>query len=147
MKWPFLQQLISRDWTAFDGPAVSTRTRHLEPRTRKAEVVKSVCPYCAVGCGHDVHVLDGKIIDIEGDADSPISRGCLCPKGPQPFNLSPARIARTRFSTARRAQPRGKPSRLTAPCEWLLSTREATWEDRNNECAPLRRTLGIAHLL
>src|SRR5450755_849028 len=59
-----------------------------EPRTRAADrVAKSICPYCAVGCGQDVYVRDGRIIDIEGDSDSPISRGCLCPKGSASFEL------------------------------------------------------------
>ena len=85
--WPFLQQLTSGDWNA-SQTAVSGRSRSLAPRTRSADsVVKSICPYCAVGCGQDVHVRDGKIIDIEGDADSPISRGCLCPKGSATFQL------------------------------------------------------------
>jgi formate dehydrogenase major subunit len=83
-EWPLLQQLMSGDWNTPAGPAVSNRSRNLAPRTRTADrVVKSVCPYCAVGCGQDVLVKDGKIIDIEGDSDSPISRGGLCPKGCQ----------------------------------------------------------------
>ena len=44
-------------------------------------MVRSVCPYCAVGCGQRVYVKDGKVSQIEGDPDSPISRGRLCPKG------------------------------------------------------------------
>ena len=47
----------------------------------------SICPYCAVGCGQDVYVKDGRITDIEGDPDSPISRGRLCPKGAATFQL------------------------------------------------------------
>ncbi|MBZ5583417.1 MAG: dehydrogenase, partial [Acidobacteriia bacterium] len=55
--WPLLKQIAGRDLTALDGPAVSNRTRTLAPRTRSADkVVKSVCPYCAVGCGQDVYV-------------------------------------------------------------------------------------------
>lgn len=88
LQWPFLQQVASGDWNALNGPAVSDRSRELAQRTRYADrVVKSVCPYCAVGCGQHVHVRDGKIIDIEGDSDSPISRGCLCPKGSATFQL------------------------------------------------------------
>ena len=50
-------------------------------------MVKSVCPYCAVGCGQKVYVKDGRILDIEGDEDSPVSRGHLCPKGAATFQL------------------------------------------------------------
>src|SRR6266567_7199958 len=50
-------------------------------RIRDAKVVHSVCPYCAVGCGLNIYVKDGKVLDIEGNPDSPISHGTLCPKG------------------------------------------------------------------
>src|SRR5260370_40819986 len=66
---------------------LSERSKHLEPRIHDARMVKSVCPYCAVGCGQRVYVKDGKVIDIEGDYDSPISGGCLCPKGGARFQL------------------------------------------------------------
>src|SRR2546430_2941695 len=59
---------------------VSKRSQHLKPRIHDAKMFKSVCPYCAVGCGQRVYVKDGKVIDIEGDYDSPISGGCLCPR-------------------------------------------------------------------
>src|SRR5579862_6088741 len=86
--WPFLQQILERDFTSEAGPAVSPRSKDLRPRTESAaRVVKSICPYCAVGCGQDVYVKDGQIINIEGDSDSPISRGCLCPKGSATFQL------------------------------------------------------------
>ena len=65
----------------------SERTKHLQPRIRDAKMFKSVCPYCAVGCGQRVYVKDGKVIDIEGDYDSPISGGCLCPKGAASYQL------------------------------------------------------------
>ena len=43
--------------------------------------MQSVCPYCAVGCGQRVYVKDERVVQIEGDPDSPVSRGRLCPKG------------------------------------------------------------------
>jgi formate dehydrogenase major subunit len=58
------------------------------PRTRGATVVESVCPYCAVGCGQLIYVKGGKIIDIEGNPDSPINEGTLCPKGSNAFQLA-----------------------------------------------------------
>jgi formate dehydrogenase major subunit len=51
-------------------------------------VVPSVCPYCAVGCGVLVHVRDGRVVNIEGNPDSPINRGTLCPKGAASFQLT-----------------------------------------------------------
>jgi formate dehydrogenase major subunit len=56
-------------------------------RIAGAREVPSVCPYCAVGCGQLVHVRDGKIINIEGNPDSPISQGTLCPKGAATYQL------------------------------------------------------------
>ena len=50
-------------------------------RTQGAKVFRSVCPYCGVGCGQLIHVRDRKIVNIEGDPESPINRGTLCPKG------------------------------------------------------------------
>ena len=60
-----------------------------QARTQTAEkVVKSICPYCAVGCGQKVYVQDGQVTQIEGDPDSPISRGRLCPKGSASLQLT-----------------------------------------------------------
>ena len=58
------------------------------PRIRDAKVVHSVCPYCAVGCSLNVYVKDGKVIDIEGNPDSPINHGTLCPKGSATFQYT-----------------------------------------------------------
>src|ERR1700744_1185316 len=65
------------------GPAVtSEHTRTMAPRNSTADrVVQSVCPYCAVGCGQRIYVENEKVVQIEGDPDSPVSRGRLCPKG------------------------------------------------------------------
>jgi formate dehydrogenase major subunit len=112
--------------------------------------VKSICPYCAVGCGQDVHVRNGKIIDIEGDADSPISRGCLCPKGSATFQLVTGAhrqqhvLYRAPGATDWRTIPLDRAMQMVA--DRVKRTRDETWEDRDNEGAPLRRTLGIAHL-
>src|SRR5579863_3854529 len=86
--WPFLKQLRDADAWGLGETAVSDRTRTLAPRTRDSDkVARSVCPYCAVGCGQLVYVKKGRIVDIEGDPDSPISAGCLCPKGAATFQL------------------------------------------------------------
>ncbi len=57
-------------------------------QVKQGKEVPSVCPYCAVGCGQIVTVADGKIIDIQGNADSPINEGTLCPKGAATFQLA-----------------------------------------------------------
>ncbi|MBO0863393.1 MAG: hypothetical protein J2P21_33845 [Chloracidobacterium sp.] len=57
-------------------------------RIRGATEVTSVCPYFAVGCSQKVYIKGGKIIDIEGNYDSPINEGSLCPKGANTFQLT-----------------------------------------------------------
>src|SRR5450631_2076423 len=80
--WPVYRQLTGTDRLGLGAATKSARTEALRPRTATADqVVKSVCPYCAVGCGQNVFVKDEKVIQIEGDPDSPVSRGRLCPKG------------------------------------------------------------------
>jgi formate dehydrogenase major subunit len=58
------------------------------PRIRGAHVTHSVCPYCAVGCSQLVYTKGGKIIDVEGNPESPINEGTLCPKGANTFQLT-----------------------------------------------------------
>jgi len=57
-------------------------------RLRGATVTESLCPYCAVGCGQLIFSKGGELIDIEGDPESPISGGHLCPKGANAFQLA-----------------------------------------------------------
>jgi formate dehydrogenase major subunit len=67
------------------------RAARAEVRSLKianAREVPSVCPYCAVGCGQIVSVRDGRIINIEGNPESPINRGTLCPKGAATYQLA-----------------------------------------------------------
>lgn len=64
--------------------------------------VPSICPYCAVGCAQLVSVRDGKIVNIEGNPDSPINRGTLCPKGAATYQLAvnPNRVTRVWYRAA-----------------------------------------------
>jgi formate dehydrogenase major subunit len=87
--WPVYRQLTGPDKLGLGAAAKSAHTAGLRPRTAAADkVVKSVCPYCAVGCGQQVFVEDGKVTQIEGDPDSPVSRGHLCPKGSASLQLT-----------------------------------------------------------
>ena len=80
--WPVYRQLSGPDPLGRGKAAESARSVSLRPRTERADrVVASVCPYCAVGCAQRVYVKDEQVIQIEGNPDSPISRGRLCPKG------------------------------------------------------------------
>jgi formate dehydrogenase major subunit len=94
-QWPVVRQLLhGGDGT---GPeAMSDRTRALRSRTGGASVTRSVCPYCGVGCGQLIFHRDGKLLAIEGDPDSPISQGDLCPKGAASHQLLTHRQRETR---------------------------------------------------
>ncbi len=76
-----------RRYVGFAPVPMSKRSKQLEARTQGADVAISVCPYCAVGCSQLVYHRDGKIIDIEGNPESPISAGHLCPKGASTYQL------------------------------------------------------------
>jgi formate dehydrogenase major subunit len=149
--WPLLEQVRRKDWAGLGAPAFSKRTLELIPRTKSADrVVKSVCPYCAVGCGQLVYVRDGKITDIEGDPDSPISEGCLCPKGAATFQLVTGShrvhhvLYRRPHGTEWETIPLERAMDMVA--ERVKRAREEHWEDVGEEGHPLRRTLALAHL-
>lgn len=78
LEWPVLRQLLEHDPTGRNHAAKSRATENLTARIATADrVVHSVCPFCAVGCGQNVYVKDEKVVQIEGNPDSPISRGRL----------------------------------------------------------------------
>ena len=124
----------------------------LRPRTATADrVVKSICPYCAVGCGQNVYVKDERVIQIEGEPDSPISRGRLCPKGSASFEQlvnSPQREYRVKYR-----RPYGHEwesldfdTAMDMIADRMVGTRWETWEDALPDGSPLRRTLGLGFL-
>jgi formate dehydrogenase major subunit len=134
------------------GPAArSARSETLRPRIAEADrMVRSVCPYCAVGCGQRVYVKDERVIQIEGDPDSPISRGRLCPKGSASKQLvtHPGRLDKVRYR-----RPYGTEweeldleTAMDMIAERVLETRERTWEETDPEGRRVNRTLGFAHL-
>src|SRR6202167_4420804 len=87
LSWPVVRQILG----AADGTgeeAMSERTRALLPKNEGAQVARSVCPYCAVGCGQLVFHKGNKLISIEGNPASPLSRGRLCPKGSASYELT-----------------------------------------------------------
>jgi len=150
-RWPLLRQIRTGDLAGLGETARSPRSATLLPRTAKADrVVRSVCPYCAVGCGQLVFVKDEKITDIEGDPDSPISRGCLCPKGAATFQLV---TGSHRVQQVLHRKPYAAEWE-TVPLDWAMDrvaelvrkTREETWEETTPDGHAVHRTLGIAHL-
>jgi formate dehydrogenase major subunit len=123
----------------------------LSARTREADdVVRSVCPYCAVGCGQLVYTKDGRITDIEGDPDSPVSRGRLCPKGAATFQLVTGshRTEQVLYRPPRSTEWETLPleTAMDMVAERVRRTRDETWESVDDQGRTVNRTLGIAHL-
>jgi formate dehydrogenase major subunit len=151
MNWPVLKQLSAGDLRGLGSTAHSQRTEALGSRTEDAdEVVRSVCPYCAVGCGQLVYVKDDKIIDIEGDPDSPISEGCLCPKGAATFQLVTGshRVQQVLYRRPRGTEWEAIPLEraMDMVAERVRAARDENWEDATEEGDPLNRTMAFAHL-
>jgi formate dehydrogenase major subunit len=151
IKWPVLKQVAQRDAFGLGDTAHSERSNALGARTEKADkVARSICPYCAVGCGQLVYVKDDRITDIEGDPDSPISEGCLCPKGAATFQLVTGThrvhqvLYRRPHGTEWEQMPLEKAMGMVA--ERVKKARDQTWQDLDTEGNPLRRTLALAHL-
>ena len=146
---PLLRQL--RDPLGLGRAAQSRRSRDLVARTRTADkVVRSVCPYCAVGCGQKVFVKDEKVVQIEGDPDSPISRGRLCPKGAasEQYVNSPLRETRVKYR-----RPGGTSwedldldTAMDMIADRVVATRRETWEEADGQGRPLNRTRGFGLL-
>ena len=149
--WPVLRQLTQRDPLG-RGPAVrSARTDAIRPRTATADrVARSVCPYCAVGCGQKVFVKDEKVVQIEGDPDSPISRGRLCPKGSASKNLVTSDLRQTKVRYRRPFGTEWEDLDLDVAMNMIadrvVKARNDTWQDLDEHGRKVRRTLGIASL-
>lgn len=151
LNWPVVRQLRDGDVFARGENTESARSRTLQGRTVEADrVVKSVCPYCAVGCGQRVYVKDDKVIQIEGDPDSPHSRGRLCPKGAASEQLVNAENRVTEILyRAPRAKDWVKLDRETAiemVVDRFMEARKNGWQDYDDQGRPVRRTMGIAGL-
>jgi formate dehydrogenase major subunit len=148
--WPAYRQLAGKDRLGLGAAVKSRKTGELRPRVAVADkVVRSVCPYCAVGCGQNVYVRDGQVTQIEGDPDSPVSRGRLCPKGSASLQLTTgdARQYRVRyrrpFGTEWEDLDLGTAMDMIA--DRVIGARRAGWQ-WEVDGARTRRTLGFASL-
>ena len=147
-RWPVIQQIR----TGADGTgaeAWSQRTRTLQPKTAGSEVSRSICPYCGVGCGQLVFHRDGKLISIEGDPQSPISRGHLCPKGADTYQLhmQPARLNKVKYrrSYAKECEDLELDVAMHMIADRLWDSRERTFRE-TEEGNSLMQTKAIGHL-
>jgi formate dehydrogenase major subunit len=143
LKWPLVRQIMQRtDGTGAD--AMSDRTMHLRPKHDGASVARSICPYCGVGCAQLVYHREGRIVSIEGDPQSPISRGHLCPKGADSYELvtHPGRATKVRYRAPRSREwtDIDLEAALDLVAERLWASRERTFDDEH------MHTTGVAHL-
>jgi formate dehydrogenase major subunit len=134
---PLIRQLRG-DPLALGEAAQSERSEKLRPRTADADrVARSICPYCAVGCGQKVYIKDERVIQIEGDPDSPISRGRLCPKGSASLSLvtNPARELKVKYRRPRGTAWEELPldTAMDMIADRLVATRARTCEDTDAE--------------
>lgn len=149
--WPVYRQLTGSDKLGRGKAAQSPRSLTLTPRTVEADrVVKSVCPFCAVGCAQNVYVTDEKVVQIEGNPDSPISRGRLCPKGSASKQLvtGPQRETTVRYRApyATEWQDLDLETAMDMVADRVLDARERGWQQFDADRHTLRRTLGLASL-
>lgn len=148
LRWPVIRQI--RNASNGNGEeSWSERTHTLKPKTAGAEVTRSVCPYCGVGCGQLIFHKEGKLVSIEGDPVSPISRGHLCPKGANTFQLHthPGRLTKVKYR-----RPYGtdweeieldKAMEMIADRVW--ESRERTFQEKQDDWNVMQ-TKAIAHL-
>jgi formate dehydrogenase major subunit len=149
--WPVYRQVTGTDPLGRGKAAQSPRSRDLEPRTVQADrVAHSVCPYCAVGCAQKVYVKDEQVVQIEGNPDSPISRGRLCPKGSASKQLvtGPQREQRVLYRAPYATQwsELDLETAMDMVTQRVLEARRKGWQDVDQQGRPLRRTLGFASL-
>jgi formate dehydrogenase major subunit len=148
--WPVVRQLTGADHTGRGAATRSPRTGRLEPRIKNADkVAKSVCPYCAVGCAQNVYVKEDKVIQIEGDPDSPVSRGRLCPKGSASLQLTTGGARQYRIKYRRPFGTDWEDLDLDTAMDMIadrvIQSRQRGWQ-QEVDGKQTRRTLGFASL-
>ena len=158
--WPVYRQLTGTDRRGLGAAAKSDRPR--VARTTTADtVVKSICPYCAVGCGQNVYVAEEregsggthpprqKVIQIEGDPDSPVSRGRLCPKGSASLQLTTGSARQYKIKYRRPFGQEWEDLDLDTAMDMIadrvIAARGHGWQDQVDGHRT-RRTLGFASL-
>jgi len=147
-RWPVISQILKKS-DGMGADAMSDETRRLAPRTAGTDVARSVCPYCAVGCGQLVFHRDGRLVAIEGDPASPISEGHLCPKGAASHQLltHAGRLTKVKYRApfATRWQEIPLEEAMDKIADRVWESRERTFEEERDG-RTLMQCKGIAHL-
>ena len=151
LPWPMLRQLADGDLLGRGRSVRSKKTDEIVPRTTSADrVAHSVCPYCAVGCAQKVFVKDEKVVQIEGNPESPVNRGRLCPKGSASKNLVTSDLRQTkvryRAPYATEWQDLELHTAMEMVADRVLKSRKDSWQDIDEHGRKVRRTMGIASL-
>ncbi|MCU1491485.1 MAG: formate dehydrogenase, partial [Acidimicrobiaceae bacterium] len=149
-RWPLLRQLAGPDRLGRGAAVQSKHSRQLVARTAGADrVVKSICPYCGVGCAQNVYVKDDRVVHIDGDPDSAVSRGRLCPKGSASLQLTtgPSRMHEVLYRRPHATdwERLDLDTAMDMIADRVIATRRDTFEWSSDGKAT-RRTMGIAHL-
>ena len=144
-RWPVVRQFREGDPLGLGRSVRSERSRTLKPRIDEAEhVVRSICPYCAVGCAQLVYVSGGEVTQIEGDPASPISRGRLCPKGAASKSLHDGPLREYKVKYRRPYSTHWEALTLDDAmdriADRIIEARASDWDQKN------RRTMSIANL-
>ncbi len=147
-EWPVIRQ-ITEGGDGTGREAYSARTRNLVPKTTDCQVSRSICPYCGVGCGQLVYHRDGKLVSIEGDPGSPVSRGHLCPKGADTYELHTHsnRLTKAKYRRpySRKWEEIDLEKAMDMIAERVWETREETFQEKRDG-EVLMQTIGMAHL-
>jgi formate dehydrogenase major subunit len=148
--WPALKQIRNGAWRGTGEEAMTQRTRNLTPKMHEAQVARSICPYCGVGCGQLVFHQDNKLISIEGDPASPVSRGHLCPKGADTFQLHthPGRLTKVKYRRpySRTWEELELDTAMDMVADRVWESRQRTFVEKDENGETVNHTLAIAHL-
>ncbi len=129
---------------------ISEQTKRAHARVRGASASISVCPYCAVGCSQIFYTKNGKIINIEGNYESPISGGTLCPKGAATFGLlhSPVRETKVKYRApyGDRWEEKSLEWAMERIAQLVKQTRDAHYEATDEHGMTVNRTTAIGHM-
>lgn len=147
-EWPLLKQ-IQGGLRGTSSEVMSERTKNLKMKTSGADVTQSICPYCGVGCGQLIFHKKGKLVSIEGDPESPISRGHLCPKGADTYELHthPNRLTKVKYRApfAKEWTDIGLEQAMDMVADRVWDSRERTFEE-TRDGQSLMQTTAVAHL-
>lgn len=117
---------------------------------KDAKVSTTICPYCSVGCSILVYTKDGKVVNIEGDPESPINEGTLCPKGASLYQLAnnPYRATKPLYRApySKEWQEVSWDFALDRIARLVKETRDNTFVLQNEKGQTVNRCEGIAHV-